>query len=120
MTNASGVKDKTLRRFAAAAALGIPVKVASGLNWSELRRRLYYQHDDALIARYEAVKKNLRLKLTYEEIVEHVGSGDALKAVTEAPPRPQEPQTDEEEPETDERPAPPAQDDVAAVTGGAS
>lgn len=76
MGNASGVKDKTLRRFAAGAVLGIPVDEIKGSSWNEMSPLIFEQDDENLILRFKAVKKKLRLKQSYASILESVGTGE--------------------------------------------
>ena len=76
MGNASGVKDKTLRRFAAGAVLGIPVDEIKGRSWNEMSPLIFEQDNENLILRFKAVKKKLRLKQSYASILESVGTGE--------------------------------------------
>jgi len=88
MGNASGVRDKTLRRFAAAAVLDIPVDEMVGSPWSAMRDMIYENKDETIIPKFKAAKKLLRRKKTYMSILEFVGTGELAELVnstTETP-----------------------------------
>jgi len=88
MGNASGVRDKTLRRFAAAAVLDIPVDEMVTSPWSAMRDMIYENKDETIIPKFKAAKKLLRRKKTYMSILEFVGTGELAELVnstTETP-----------------------------------
>ena len=88
MGNASGVRDKTLRRFAAAAVLDIPVDEMVTSPWSAMRDMIYENEDETIIPKFKAAKKLLRRKKTYMSILEFVGTGELAELVnstTETP-----------------------------------
>ena len=94
MGNASGVRDKTLRRFAAAAVLDIPVDEMVGSPWSAMKNMIYENEDETIIPKFKAAKKLLRRKKTYMSILEFVGTGELAELVNSATETPAKAETE--------------------------
>lgn len=79
--NKSGVRDRTLSRYAAAAVLQIPLDDDRITAWHTLRPLIYDADDEGLLLRFEDVKQALSRQRSYSDILAYVESGEALRAV---------------------------------------